>query len=78
MADNTGWLSGNTGYLAANVGCLTGNTAVSTSELLLLSTDSIAMFFSCKATLDGLDGRDCSTEDTELLGEVTICGGNIM
>ena len=31
------------------------------------------MFFSCNATLiDGLDCRDCLTEDTELLDEVTI------
>ena len=33
------------------------------------------MFFSCNATLiDGLDGRDFLTEDTELLDEVTIFG----
>ena len=65
--------------MADNTGCLAGNTAVSTSKLLFLSTDNIAMFFSGKAALvDGLDGRDCSIDDTELLDEETIFDGNIM
>ena len=68
-----------TGWLAGTTGCLPDNTAVSTLELLLLSTDTIAMSFSCTAALiNGLDGEDCCTKDTELLDEVTLSGGNIM